>query len=117
MCNIPVRDRTNRLFVVSIGSITVAVIAVGVRIYVATTQSTFGMDDIMCLAALAANLPLTLLQTITPKLGFGRDTWAVPAENITKVLRVCVETRLQKSKCMTDRDAVCVGVASQLLPM
>jgi hypothetical protein len=46
------------------------------------------LDDVFCIAALAADLPLTILQCITPKLGFGRDTWAVPAEDITLVLKV-----------------------------
>jgi hypothetical protein len=54
----------------------------------ALMQDSFGLDDVFALGAEAACLPVTVIQCITPKLGFGKDTWVVPQQNIYKVLKV-----------------------------
>lgn len=50
-------------------------------------QSSIGMDDIFCIAAEATCLSTTVMQAITPRLGFGKDTWAVPADRIYLILK------------------------------
>lgn len=89
MCSTPIRDRSNVIFITGIVAGTVALISVSVRTLSAIMQNSFGLDDVFALAAEAACLPVTVIQCITPKLGFGKDTWLVPQQNIYKVLRVC----------------------------
>jgi hypothetical protein len=88
MCNTPIRDRSNVIFITGIVAGTIALAAVSVRTLSAILQDSFGLDDVFALAAEAACLPVTVIQCTTPKLGFGKDTWVVPQQNIYKVLRV-----------------------------
>lgn len=90
MCGAPVRDSSNIIFVTGIAAGTVALIAVSIRTLVAIQQHSFGLDDVFALAAEAACLPVTVIQCITPKLGFGKDTWVVPHHNIYRVLKVTI---------------------------
>jgi hypothetical protein len=91
MCGKPVRDRSNVLLITSIVSGSVALLAVVIRTTVAVLQGSFGLDDFFAIAAEAASLPVTLMQCVTPGLGFGKDTWVPPVENIYKVLKVCAD--------------------------
>jgi len=88
MCGTPIRDQSNIIFVTGIVAGSIALAAVSIRTLVALMQNSFGLDDVFALAAEAACLPVTVIQCITPKLGFGKDTWAVPHSDIYKVLRV-----------------------------
>lgn len=88
MCNRPIRDQSNLLFVTGLVSGKAALLVGGVRTFVASYQDSFGLDDAFALAAEAACLPVTVIQCITPKLGFGKDTWTVPQENIYRALKV-----------------------------
>jgi len=88
MCERPVRDRSNVIFLTGITAGSVALAAVTVRTWSAISQNSFGLDDVFAIAAEAACLPVTVIQCYTPKLGFGKDTWVVPHSDIYKVLRV-----------------------------
>lgn len=88
MCGREIRDRTQVLFITSVVAGSIALLAVAVRMSVAYIQRSFGLDDIFCLAAEAACLPITLMQCYTPFLGFGKDTWLVSPDNIYSILKV-----------------------------
>ena len=88
MCERPVRDQSNVIFLTGITAGSIALAAVSVRTYSAISQNSFGLDDVFAIAAEAACLPVTVIQCYTPKLGFGKDTWVVPHSDIYKVLRV-----------------------------
>lgn len=88
MCGTPIRDRSNVIFITGIVAGTIALTAVSVRTLASIIQSSFGLDDVFAIAAEAACLPVTVIQCITPKLGFGKDTWVVPHHDIYKVLKV-----------------------------
>ncbi|KAI4665574.1 uncharacterized protein J4E78_003036 [Alternaria triticimaculans] len=88
MCERPVRDRSNVIFLTGITAGSVALAAVTIRTWSAISQDSFGLDDVFAIAAEAACLPVTVIQCYTPKLGFGKDTWVVPHSDIYKVLRV-----------------------------
>lgn len=57
----------------------------------AVTGGSFGLDDIFCLAAEAACLPVTLMQTKASRIGFGKDTWLVSADNIYMIQKVGIK--------------------------
>jgi hypothetical protein len=87
-CGTPVRDQSNIIFMTGLLAGSVALIAVSIRTLMALMQDSFGLDDVFALGAEAACLPVTVIQCITPKLGFGKDTWVVPQQNIYQVLKV-----------------------------
>lgn len=57
-----------------------------------------GLDDIFCIAAETACLPVTIKQSVTPGLGFGKDTWTVPADNIYMIQKVSASGGLIERK-------------------
>ncbi|KAH7067227.1 hypothetical protein BKA63DRAFT_581933, partial [Paraphoma chrysanthemicola] len=99
MCGAPIRDDSNIIFVTGIVAGTAALIAVSVRTLVALMQDSFGLDDVFALAAEAACLPVTVIQCITPKLGFGKDTWVVPQGNIYRVLKLTWGSQISYFLC------------------
>lgn len=88
-CNAPIRDRSKILLIISIVIGVTALVAVCMRMYVAARQGSFGWDDVTCLAAYAASVPVTVVCCVTSVHGFGKDTWASPVEDIFLTLRVC----------------------------
>ncbi|TLD14785.1 Actin cytoskeleton-regulatory complex protein [Venturia nashicola] len=99
MCGTPVRDRSNIIFMTGIVAGTVALASVSVRTLSAIIQNSFGLDDVFALAAEAACLPVTVIQCVTPRLGFGKDTWVVPQQNIYKVLRLTYGSQISYFIC------------------
>ncbi|KAE9982122.1 hypothetical protein EG328_011227 [Venturia inaequalis] len=99
MCGTPIRDRSNVIFMTSIAAGTVALASVSVRTLSAIMQKSFGLDDVFALAAEAACLPVTVIQCITPQLGFGKDTWVVPQQHIYKVLRMTYGSQISYFIC------------------
>lgn len=59
-----------------------------VRLFVALMQHSFGLDDAFCMAAGATRLAMIIVEVLTARAGFGRDTWTVSAENIYLALKV-----------------------------
>ncbi|QDS69216.1 hypothetical protein FKW77_000750 [Venturia effusa] len=99
MCNTPMRDRSNVIFAAGFVAGSVALISVSVRTLHSIMQGKFGLDDVFALAAEAACLAVTVIQCITPKLGFGKDTWVVPQQNIYKVLRLTYGSQISYFIC------------------
>lgn len=99
MCNAPIRDRSNIIFTTGLIAGSIALIAVSVRTLVGIMRDSFGLDDAFAIAAEAACLPVTVIQCITPTLGFGKDTWAVPHENIYRVLKLTYGSQIPYFVC------------------
>jgi hypothetical protein len=88
MCHKPIRSKSDVIFYSAVITLPIAWVATAMRISVALLQNTVGIDDGFALAAVVASTPVSALQTITPGLGFGKDTWYSTPENINKVLQV-----------------------------
>ncbi|OAK98846.1 hypothetical protein IQ06DRAFT_337320 [Phaeosphaeriaceae sp. SRC1lsM3a] len=99
MCNAPIRDQSNIIFVTGLVAGSVALVAVSVRTLVAFMRDSFGLDDAFAIAAEAACLPVTVIQCITPTLGFGKDTWVVPHQNIYRVLKLTYASQISYFVC------------------
>lgn len=80
-------------------------------------QHSFGLDDVFCLLAEAACLPTTIMQSVTPGLGFGRDTWGCTADNIYTVLKVLIVSSYPSGNFHTNKDIVGIRIASFILPL
>ena len=65
------------------------------RMSVAICHGSFGLDDIACLAAFGASIPVTVVCCVTSVHGFGKDTWVSPADDIFLTLRVSRTTDKQ----------------------
>jgi hypothetical protein len=67
---------------------TLAFVALGIRIFVSLQQHIFGYDDSCAVLALVFAVPVTFGQLACGILGFGKDTWAVPIDNIYVIMKV-----------------------------
>jgi hypothetical protein len=67
---------------------TLAFVALGIRIFVSLQQHIFGYDDSCAVLALVFAVPVTFGQLACGILGFGKDTWAVPVDNIYVIMKV-----------------------------
>jgi hypothetical protein len=88
MCGIPIKDRSHELIFTNAVFGALAFVALGIRLVVSLQQHIFGMDDASAVAAMVFAAPVTFGQIVCGVLGFGRDTWAVPSENIYIILKV-----------------------------
>jgi len=88
MCGAPVRNKGIVLKWTAGVSGTIAFFAITVRTVVALVGGSFGWDDSFAVLAWVFSLPVTILQFITPFMGFGQDTWMVDPKNIYKILQV-----------------------------
>jgi hypothetical protein len=88
MCGIPIKDRSHHLIITNAVFGALAFVALGIRLVVSLQQHIFGMDDASAVAAMVFAAPVTFGQVVCGVLGFGRDTWAVPSENIYIILKV-----------------------------
>ncbi|KAF2441618.1 hypothetical protein P171DRAFT_74974 [Karstenula rhodostoma CBS 690.94] len=93
-CNAPIRDRSKVLLTISIVIGVTALIAVCIRMSVAARQANFGWDDVACLAAYAASVPVTVVCCVTSVHGFGKDTWASPVEDIFLTLKLVYASQI-----------------------
>lgn len=88
MCGIPIRDRTHYIIEINIVFGILALLALAIRMLVALQRHTFGYDDTCAVIAYLFAAPVTAGQVACGYLGFGKDTWAVPAANIYKIMKV-----------------------------
>ncbi|OAG07589.1 uncharacterized protein CC84DRAFT_1089996, partial [Paraphaeosphaeria sporulosa] len=93
-CNAPIRDRSKVLLIISIVIGASALVAVCMRMSVAFRQGSFGWDDIACLSAYAASIPVTVVCCVTSVHGFGKDTWASPVADIFLTLRLVYASQI-----------------------
>lgn len=56
---------------------------------VSLQQHIFGYDDFCAVLSMVFAAPVTFGQLACGLLGFGKDTWAVPTENIYIILKAC----------------------------
>jgi hypothetical protein len=98
MCDIPIKDRTSALITTNAVFGALALIALCIRMIVSLQQNIFGYDDFLALVAYTFAAPVTFGQLVCGVLGFGRDTWAVPAENIYTIMKVWTKDRISP-KC------------------
>lgn len=87
MCGAPVRNKSAILMWVTGVSGAVAFIATIIRVVVALVGNSFGWDDTFAVLAWIFSMPLTILQSITPHIGFGQDTWMVDQKYIYVILQ------------------------------
>lgn len=88
MCGIPIRDRSSNIIIVNAVFGTLALIALVIRMLVSIRQKIFGTDDLCAIIAYVFAAPVTYGQLACGILGFGKDTWAVPPENIYLIMKV-----------------------------
>lgn len=88
MCDIPAKDLTSALITTNAVFGALALFALCIRMLVSLQQHIFGYDDFCALIAYAFAAPVTFGQLVCGVLGFGRDTWAVPANNIYLIMKV-----------------------------
>jgi hypothetical protein len=67
---------------------TIAFLATFVRVVVAIMGNSFWWDDSFAVLAWVFSMPVTVLQSITPHIGFGQDTWMVDPKHIYTILKV-----------------------------
>lgn len=60
--------------------------------FVSVQQKIFGLDDYCAVLAYVFAAPVAFGQLACGVLGFGKDTWAVPPENIHLIMKVCLGT-------------------------
>ena len=48
----------------------------------------FGFDDAACVAAVTLAAPMAVLEFLMSDLGFGKDIWTLPPENIYNIVKV-----------------------------
>ena len=88
MCGAPVRNKGVILKWTAGVSGTIAFLAIIVRVGVALVGDSFGWDDSFATLAWVFSTPVTVLQFITPFMGFGQDTWMVDPKHIYTILQV-----------------------------
>jgi hypothetical protein len=88
MCGIPIRDRSSQLIITNAVFGALALFALGIRMIVSLQQHIFGYDDFCTVVAYIFAAPVTFGQLVCGLLGFGKDTWAVPAKNIYLIMKV-----------------------------
>ena len=100
MCDIPIGDRSSQLIIVNAVFGALALIALGIRMLVSLQQHIFGYDDSCAVIAYVFAAPVTFGQIACGLLGFGKDTWAVPPENIYMIMKVRLRTHhISRSAC------------------
>jgi len=87
-CNVAIRDRSQVLFILSLVVGATALVSVCIRMWVASKHHSFGFDDVACLAAYVASIPVTIVCAVTSQHGFGKETWASPVGDIYLTLKV-----------------------------
>ncbi|KAF2710605.1 hypothetical protein K504DRAFT_533530 [Pleomassaria siparia CBS 279.74] len=88
LCGAPVRDRSSIMILVASISGGFALLSLIIRLVVAITGSSFGWDDACATLAWLFSAPISFLQCVTPRLGYGKDTWTVPPKDIYIVLQM-----------------------------
>ncbi|KAH8724240.1 hypothetical protein GQ44DRAFT_618657 [Phaeosphaeriaceae sp. PMI808] len=96
MCDIPIRDRSKSLIITNAVFGALALVALGIRMLVSIQQHIFGLDDACAIVASVFAAPVTYGQLVCGLLGFGKDTWAVPPENIYTIMKVRFESSRMK---------------------
>lgn len=88
MCERPGHDDTKRTNIVCGITGGLAVVAVALRTWHAISNGIFEKDDLCALAAGVFVIIDNGVTFPTGPAGFGKDTWNVPFENITFILKV-----------------------------
>lgn len=90
MCGIPIQDRSHILIITNAVFGGLALLALLIRMQVSLNQHIFGLDDFCAVGAYVFAAPVTFGQLVCGIYGFGKDTWAVPPENIYLIMKVSV---------------------------
>lgn len=88
LCGIPIKDRSNQLIITNAVFGALALLALLIRLQVSIQQHIFGLDDFSAVVAYTFSAPVTFGQLVCGVFGFGKDTWAVPPENIYLIMKV-----------------------------
>ncbi|KAH3947468.1 hypothetical protein HBH98_190910 [Parastagonospora nodorum] len=88
-CGVPTRDQSATLMGVtaSFGSLALLMVILRLSDRAISAQAQLGWDDLLIglsgFVAIGMNVPVV----VAAKLGFGRDMWGIPADNITESLK------------------------------
>lgn len=88
MCGIESRNRASALIITNAVFGGLALLALAVRMLVSLQAHIYGWDDLCAVVAFLFAAPITFGQIYAGTLGFGKDTWAVPPENIYVIMKV-----------------------------
>ncbi|KAF3031821.1 hypothetical protein E8E12_002329 [Didymella heteroderae] len=88
-CDIPVRDKTKILIgpVASIGALALLMVSMRLIDRFVSAQSQLGWDDLLIWLSGVVSIGMNVPVIVAASLGFGRDMWGIPADNITKSLK------------------------------
>jgi len=88
-CGIPIRDRTRTLIgpVASIGALAVLMVAMRLLDRAISAQAQLGWDDLLIGLSGIISFGMNVPVIVAASLGFGRDMWGIPADNITESLK------------------------------
>ncbi len=89
VCHIPIKSRSDRIIYTNAVFSILATFALFVRLLVCA-KDRINVDDAFAVAAWVFSLVPSWGMFTTGLLGNGTDTWAVPADNIYTILKVCV---------------------------
>ncbi|KAF9697007.1 hypothetical protein EKO04_004570 [Ascochyta lentis] len=88
-CGIPVRDKTKTLIgpVASIGSLALVMVVMRLVDRALSAHAQLGWDDLLIGLSGVISLGMNVPVIVAASLGFGRDMWGIPADNITESLK------------------------------
>ncbi|KAF2084270.1 hypothetical protein K490DRAFT_75929 [Saccharata proteae CBS 121410] len=90
LCGAPVRDRTREVSYTGVIGGILALIAYILRMIARLPKfgGEIGADDWVMTATVLIVAPLTCLSVVLAEAGLGRDMWAIPAKNVTRILYI-----------------------------
>ncbi|KAJ8115896.1 hypothetical protein OPT61_g2565 [Boeremia exigua] len=86
VCGIPIRDQTKTLMgpVASIGALALLMVAMRLIDRAVSAKVYLGWDDLLIGLSGLASVGLNVPVIVAASLGFGKDMWGIPPDNITK---------------------------------
>ncbi|KAK0113101.1 hypothetical protein ONS95_014805 [Cadophora gregata] len=88
ICSRPIRDRTNTVSVTAIVGVSLALLALLLRLLSRIKSRRPGMDDWTMIIAMGFVIPLSAMAVTLANHGLGKDIWSVQFENITHILYI-----------------------------
>jgi hypothetical protein len=92
MCQRPVRDLTRLPRVIASTHGGVAALAALLRTINTQGESQFGWDDACAPVAGIFSIPMNVLILRMADAGLGRDTWTLPFDNVSRIMKVSYQT-------------------------
>ncbi|KAH8704615.1 heterokaryon incompatibility protein-domain-containing protein [Phaeosphaeriaceae sp. PMI808] len=88
-CGVPTRDQSATLLgvVASIGSLALLMVILRLVDRAVSAQAQLGWDDLLIALSGLVSIGMNMPVIVAARLGFGRDIWGIPPDNITESLK------------------------------